>query len=613
MRARSAPVPVGQTPAPPPRGVGRRVTSLALPARSIAIMLIVIHLMTPVLTPVAARAAGTPTPPPAPQPAPPAQTARNAPNPTPDPAQGLARNVAQDSGPNPGQNPGSSQNPPSPPPRDPAAGPDQPALDPDMTASVVTAALTFLLPRTLESHTPREFCLWGLNGLSAIDPSLTVADQHGVLQLTLGQEAVLRLPDAPEADQAAWTDLTVRLMQAAWTRSGAVRDAGADGLLQSFFDELFNHMDPYSRYVAPSPATTDRDTRTGGEAGTGLTLGRDTRSILITGVNANGPAWPAGLTTGQRLYAVNGRSTHDQTPGTVDQWMLGDLGSTVTLLVGDGRARRTVVLRRASVPPETVFAYAGEHVVVIRVTAFSADTAQEMSQYLDQASDDQHLRGLVLDLRGNRGGVLQQAVTTSALVLDRGVAAITHGRDPQANHVWAVQGGDMTGGVPIVVLVDGRTASAAEILAAALADHRRAVVVGSATLGKGLVQTIGQMPDGGELFVTWSRVLAPLGWPLQGLGVMPQVCTSRGESDLARQLQDLAAGQVDMRDAVQATRATRYPVPVSRILDLRRACPAAIGTDSDLDAARSLIDNPAEYHAALSAIPEESAYAPQAE
>ncbi|CAP53986.1 S41 family peptidase [Gluconacetobacter diazotrophicus] len=596
MRAPSVPVPAGPVSAgwipAPLRGAGRRVTSVILPTRTIAIMLIVIHLMTPVLAPVAARAAGTPAPPPPPRPAPtPGQDTRSQ-----DTSQIL---VQADPVPQAGQ------------------------LDADMTISVVNAALTFLLPRTLESHTPRDFCLWGLNGLSAIDPSLTVveqrgpeqkgANQNGIIQLSLGQEIVLRLPAPPDSDQAGWTDLTVRLMQAAWARSGTVRGAGADGLMQSFFDELFNHMDPYSRYVAPSPATTDRDTRTGGEAGTGLTLGRDARSILITGVNANGPAWPAGLATGQRLYAVNGRSTRDQTPGTVAQWLLGAPGSTVTVTVGDGRARRTVTLRRASVPPETVFAYAAEHMVVIRVTAFSADTAQEMSQYLDQASDDQHLRGLVLDLRGNRGGVLQQAVTASALVLDQGVAAITHGRDPEANHVWAVQGGDMTGGVPIVVLVDGRTASAAEILAASLADHRRAVVVGSATLGKGLVQTIGQMPDGGELFVTWSRVLAPLGWPLQGLGVMPQVCTSRGESDLERQLQDLAAGQVDMRDAVQATRATRYPVPVSRILDLRRACPAAIGTDSDLDAARSLIDNPAEYRAALSAIPEESPYAPQAE
>ena len=92
-------------------------------------------------------------------------------------------------------------------------------------------------------------------------------------------------------------------------------------------------------------------------------------------------------------------------------------------------------------------------------------------------------------------------------------------------------------------MVDGRSASAAEILAAALADQGRAVVVGSSTLGKGLVQTIGPLPDGGELLVTWSRVLAPLGWPIQGLGVLPQVCTSLGVDSLMRQLAELAHGQ----------------------------------------------------------------------
>ncbi|WP_182942409.1 S41 family peptidase [Gluconacetobacter johannae] len=554
-----------------PRGTARRGAPFARAARHIALILIVMLLVAPVSA-HADPAAALPTVP-GTQPAPDAQQAS-----------------------------GAQQ-----------ASAAQPALDSDQMNAVIGAALAFLTPRTLDSHSAREFCLWGLNGLGAIDPSLAVNAQDGRVRLSLAQDTLLVLPAPPDTDQGGWTALAVRLMQAAWARSAPMRDAGADGTLQGFFDELFNHMDPYSRYVAPSPATTDRDIRTGGTAGAGLTLGHDARSILITGVNANGPAWPVGLSSGQRLYAVNGRSTRDQTPATVSQWLLGDVGSKVTLLVGDERTRRTIVLRRASVPPETVFAYASNHTVVIRVTAFSADTAEEMSQYLDQASDDPHLRGLVLDLRGNRGGVLQQAVTTSALMLDRGVAAITHGRDPQANHIWAVQGGDMTGGAPIVILVDGRTASAAEILAAALADHRRAVVVGSTTLGKGLVQTIGQMPDGGELFVTWSRVLAPQGWPLQGLGVMPQICTSRGEADLERQLQDLAAGTVDMRDAVQAARAARFPLPVSRILDIRKACPAAIGTDSDLDAARSLIDNPAEYRAALTAIPDDVAYAPQAE
>jgi len=137
------------------------------------------------------------------------------------------------------------------------------------------------------------------------------------------------------------------------------------------------------------------------------------------------------------------------------------------------------------------------------------------------------------------------------------------------------------------------------VLAAALADQRRAVVVGSATLGKGLVQTITPLPDGGALYVTWSRVLAPLGWPIQGLGVLPQVCTSFGEAATGRQLQELAQGRQPMARALIRHRTSRAPLPPAEILEIRSVCPAAEGRDIDLPTARFLIDNPSAYAAAL--------------
>ncbi|NVN36425.1 S41 family peptidase [Komagataeibacter swingsii] len=487
---------------------------------------------------------------------------------------------------------------------------DAASMDLGVISSVIQASLSFLQPRTLDSHEIRDFALWGLNGLSALDPSLSIEEQHGFLQLAATQKTVLALPVPAPDDVAGWSAAITRMLDVAWHHSPAMRSTGQDGVLQGFFDELFNHLDPYSRYVPPGAAVSDRSIRTGGEATAGLTLGLDHHAIIITAVNANGPAWPTSLAAGQIVRAINGRSTESRSLDTVTSWLNGPNGSLVRITVESKGRRSTVTLHRASTPPETVFAYTSGKHVVLHITAFSANTAEEMSQYLDEAMNVPGISGLIIDLRGNRGGVLQQAVTTSALMLDHGVAAITQGRDPQANHVWAVQGGDMTNGLPIIVLVDGRTASAAEILAAALADQKRGVVVGSATLGKGLVQTIGQMPNGAELFVTWSRVLAPLGWPLQGLGVMPQVCTSLGESELVRQLQNLAEGAADSREWIAAARQVRYPVDLSHILTIRKACPAAIGTDGDLDAAHSLLDNPVEYHAALSTIPEEGAAPP---
>jgi carboxyl-terminal processing protease len=183
-------------------------------------------------------------------------------------------------------------------------------------------------------------------------------------------------------------------------------------------------------------------------------------------------------------------------------------------------------------------------------------------------------------------------------MLDGGLVALTAGRNPQARHAWRAGSGDTTDGRPLVILVDGRSASAAEIMAAALADQGRGVVVGSSTLGKGLVQTIATLPDGGELFVSWSRVLAPGGWPIQGLGVLPQVCTSLGDDVAKSQLASLERGEQPMEQAIERHHAARAPLPASEILALRNACPAAEARDSDMVAARFLLAHGKAYTAA---------------
>jgi carboxyl-terminal processing protease len=247
-----------------------------------------------------------------------------------------------------------------------------------------------------------------------------------------------------------------------------------------------------------------------------------------------------------------------------------------------------------------VFAQRFADVLVLRITSFSNSTASHLALSVQDALSEPHpVDGIVLDLRDNRGGLLRQAVTAADAFLPAGVVATTVGRDPDSMNVWRSAEGELAENVPLVILVDGRTASAAEILAAALADRGRAVVVGSSTVGKGMVQTIDPLPDGGELFVTWSQTLAPLGWPLQGLGVLPQVCSSLGQERLNRQLAALSTGFQPMAKAIQRARAARIAVPVSEVLEIRAPCPAAEGRAADLEAARLLIANPAAYAAAL--------------
>jgi carboxyl-terminal processing protease len=137
------------------------------------------------------------------------------------------------------------------------------------------------------------------------------------------------------------------------------------------------------------------------------------------------------------------------------------------------------------------------------------------------------------------------------------------------------------------------------VLAAALEDRRRAVVMGSSTFGKGVVQTIDPLPDGGELFLTWSRILAPRGWPIQSLGVMPQICTSKGDDAVRRQLAALADGKWLMEAAVGRHDAARAPLTPDQIVAIREPCPAADPRKADMSVAETLVETPASYAAAL--------------
>ncbi|MGH7043648.1 MAG: S41 family peptidase, partial [Acetobacteraceae bacterium] len=405
----------------------------------------------------------------------------------------------------------------------------------------------------------------------------------------------------------------------AWNTSAAVRRAGTEGVIQAFFDEMFDHLDPYSRYDAPRVAAADEAAR-GGDVGIGLRLVRRHGAILAGVVNPDGPAARAGVRPGDAILTVDGKPAAHRSIARVADWLSGPDGSELVLgwrpaggKVAGGKtvggktaggitagAPRLASIVRARVPPRTVFSEQLAGMLLISITRFNRDTATGFAAPVERAMAA-HTRpdGIVLDLRGDPGGLLDQAVAVADALLPAGVVVRTEGRDPAASAIWRSKPGERAAGLPVVVLVDGRTASAAEILAAALADRGRAVVVGSATFGKGLVQAFTQLPGGGELFVTWSRVLAPRGWPLEGLGVLPQVCTSLGQMAVERQLEALNDGIQPAAAAILRERTVRAPVPPAEAVAIRSACPAAVGQELDLEVAHFLIDNPAAYAAAL--------------
>ncbi len=388
-------------------------------------------------------------------------------------------------------------------------------FDPQLVTDVYATALAFMAPRTLEPATVSQLTVWGLRGLTALDPELTTELRDGRLHLSTRERLLTTRPAPAENDVNGWAVAATELAMVAAGVATPVRRAGTQEVVQSFFDELFNHLDPYSRYVAPRDAGEDRERRTG-QAGAGLRLIRRGSTIVVAEAVSDGPGALAGIRPGDVVVSVDGQPTRGKDAATVMSWIAGPEATLFTIRWQgrDGRVH-TMELERALVPPETIFSQRVGEVLVILVTAFNRSTDSHFAHALEQGLAGPHPpAGIVLDLRGNRGGLLRQAVTAADSLLPAGIVAITAGRDPEASRIWRSESGELAPDVPVVVMVDGRSASAAEILAAALADRGRGVVIGSSTLGKGLVQTIIPLPDGGELFVTWSRVLAPRGWPI---------------------------------------------------------------------------------------------------
>ncbi|WP_431268922.1 VacB/RNase II family 3'-5' exoribonuclease [Dankookia sp. P2] len=340
----------------------------------------------------------------------------------------------------------------------------------------------------------------------------------------------------------------------------------------------------------------DRPDRTWPAAGGGS---RQSPCLIAT-IRPDSPAAEAGLRVGDRVLTAEGVPLSAQDLAAAAALLEGPAGTEVALRVARGNRRFTVLLLRSTVPPETLHAQRREEILWLQLDGFSNATDLRLTEALLEAFPRHWpARGVVLDLRGNRGGLLGQAVAVASAFLAEGVVALTSGRHPDAARTYVSAGPDLARGVPLVVLVDGRTASAAEIVAAALSDRGRGVVVGSATTGKGLIQAVVPLPNGGELLVTWSRVLAPRGWPIQGLGVLPAVCTSLGTEATAAALARLRQGDSSMARPLARLRAARAPVPGSEVTALRNTCPPAEGRPGDLGVARTLIEQADAYESAL--------------
>lgn len=282
----------------------------------------------------------------------------------------------------------------------------------------------------------------------------------------------------------------------------------------------------------------DAGTPNGAYVGVGLWLRRVGVILEVSQVATGSAAEAAGIDVGDQLRAVDGQSTADLSAAAAAASLRGRPGSVVVLVLQRGSSLRTVDLRRAVVPVAGVsWGMVTAHVGRVVVPAFSRGVGRQVRDAVRQLHQ-RHATGLVLDLRGDPGGLLSEAVETASVFLDGGVVVTYTRRDEQPQHLTAWGKGDTT--TPLVVLVDGSTASAAEVVAGALQDRGRAVVVGARTFGKGTVQEPHRLSDGSSLALTVARYTLPSGRSVEGVGIEPDIQVGDPAAALARAVEVLS-------------------------------------------------------------------------
>jgi carboxyl-terminal processing protease len=280
--------------------------------------------------------------------------------------------------------------------------------------------------------------------------------------------------------------------------------------------------DRWSAYYAAGDFARFQQVLAGSYSGVGVWVHRvNDGRLRVMSVQPHSPAANAGLKAGDVLVSVAGRAVADRSVADVVSDLRGDAGSTVDVQYRRHGSLITARLTRATVPDDDVSAsMITPSIERLRVAAFTRGVGRWVRDQVARAHD-RHLQGLVLDLRDDPGGLLDEAVETASAFLDGGPVVSYEQRNSSPRVLRALGRGDT--GLPLVVLVDGGTASAAEIVAAALQDRGRAVLIGSRTFGKGSVQAPSRLSDGSALELTVGHYLTPSGRSLDGIGVEPDV------------------------------------------------------------------------------------------
>jgi carboxyl-terminal processing protease len=370
-----------------------------------------------------------------------------------------------------------------------------------------------------------------------------------------------RASSAPES--LPWADVRLLAEVLERVKQDYVEPVNDHRLIENAIRGMVTNLDQHSQFLNAEEYEEVRISTTGNYSGVGLEVNMRDGHITVVSPLEGGSASQAGVRPGDVIQAIDGLKVDDHNVSEAIARLRGRPGTHVGIAVArEGVAKPLAFdLVRGNVQVHSVRSQMLEAgIAYVRISSFSETTFADMRRALAELrkAKKTDLKGLVLDLRNNPGGVLDAAVDVSDALLDSGVIVTASGRGPEANFRHEARPGDLMEGAPIVVLVNGGSASASEIVAGALQDNKRATILGSQTFGKGSVQTVMPLSDGEAIKLTTSRYFTPSGKSINGQGITPDVPSTQSaaeEFDASGKFSVMI--DTDVRAAIDLLRASR--------------------------------------------------------
>jgi carboxyl-terminal processing protease len=316
-------------------------------------------------------------------------------------------------------------------------------------------------------------------------------------------------------------------------RAQYVEEVPTEELVTAAINGMLTSLDPHSSYLSAKDFE-DMQVQTRGEfGGLGIEVTQEEGFIKVISPMDGTPAAKAGILAGDFITHVNGESLLGLVLDEAVEKMRGPIGSEIIItVVREGVTEPfDVSIIRDTIKLTAVRGRVVGNTVVLRITTFNDQTTsgmnEELAKGIAELGGAENLDGIVIDLRNNPGGLLNEAISVSDAFLEKGEIVSTRGRVQGSGERYSAQAGDLVGGKPIVVLINGGSASASEIVAGALQDHRRAIVVGTKSFGKGSVQTLIPLRGDGAMRLTTARYYTPSGRSIQALGISPDIVVNQ--------------------------------------------------------------------------------------